>query len=222
MLAHMSAANRLVRRLQGPLPALPTAVDRWCERWWRLPPRVRVLLILLLLAVALIAGEARVARAQRRWGGPPRRALIAVADAHVGAKPDLRQALLPPAMVPPHALQTVAPDTRLALALPEGTVLTRAHVSPRGPAVGLDPGVRVVPLPVQPGLDIHPGGSVDVWVLAAAPGRSRRVAQRRPVVGVTTTDDDEATALVGLATGEVGATMRGLADGQVLLTQAPP
>ncbi len=221
MLVRMSIVTRLVRRLHGPPFVLPPALDRCCERWWRMPPRIRVLALLLLVAAVLVTGQVRVARAQRRWGGPPRRALIAVTDTHVGERPSLRATLLPPAMVPPDAPQTVDPDARLALALPAGAVLTRAHVSPRGPAVGLARDLRVVSLPVQPGLDIHPGGSVDVWVLTAAPGRAHRVARQRPVVGVTTTDD-ESTALVGLASAEVGGTMRALADGQVVLTQAPP
>lgn len=173
--------------------------------------------------MVLVAVNAYVARVQARWGGPPRRALIAVDDASVGERPDLRVVLLPPAMVPRDAPQALEPDVRLALALPAGAVLTRAHVSPRGPAVGLDPHLRVVPLPVEPGLDISAGGRVDVWVLAAAPGRAQRVARRRPVVGVAADDDaDQLTALVGLATHEVAAALRGLADGQVLLTHAPP
>ncbi|CAN5892844.1 hypothetical protein BH23ACT10_BH23ACT10_21530 [soil metagenome] len=202
--------------------ALPALLDACSERWWRLPPRVRLLAIAALCGAVVLAAHGYVAQVQQRWGGPPRRALIAVDDVTVGGRPDLRSVLLPPAMVPPDAPRSVEPDVRLALALPKGGVLTRAHVSPRGPAVGLDPDLRVVPLPVEPGLDIGAGGVVDVWVLAATPGRSRRVASRRPVVGVTSDDGDDPTALVGLATSEVGAALRGLADGSVLLTQAPP
>lgn len=218
----MAVPTRLMHRLTGPPIALPALLDGCSERWWRLPPRARLLAGVALCAALAIAVHAYVARAQHRWGGPPRRALIAVDDVTVGSRPDLRSVLLPPAMVPPDAPRSVEPDVRLALALPKGAVLTRTHLSPRGPAVGLAPDLRVVPLPVEPGLDIAAGGVVDVWVLAATPGRSRRVASRRPVVGVTTDDGDDPTALVGLATSEVGAALRGLADGSVLLTQAPP
>jgi hypothetical protein len=201
---------------------LPAVVDAFAERWWRLPPRGRTLAITLLCATLLLAGHGYVARVQTRWGGTPRRALIAVDDATIGERPHLRAVRLPPAMVPPDAPQALAPDVRLTLALPRGAVLTRAHVSPRGPAVGLDPDLRVVPLPIEPGLAIAPGSVVDVWVLAAAPGRSQRVASRRPVVGVASDDGDDPVALVGLAASEVGAALRGLTDGRVLLTQAPP
>ncbi|MBW3606186.1 MAG: hypothetical protein KY460_15045 [Actinobacteria bacterium] len=183
---------------------------------------MRLVVVAAACTMVLLAVHAHVARVQARWGGPPRRALIAVDDASVGARPELRAVLLPPAMVPRDAPQSLEPDVRLALALPAGAVLTRTHVSPRGPAVGLDPHLRVVPLPVESGLDITPGGRVDVWVLAAAPGRAQRVARRRPVVGVADDDADQPTALVGLATHEVAAALRGLAEGQVLLTQAPP
>lgn len=218
----MPSPTRLLHPFRGPPPALPTALDRCSERWWRLPPRVRALSIVLLAVAVLGVDQWRVIHAQQRWGGPARHALIAVEHAHVGDRPQLRAVALPPAMVPAGAPGSIADDARLALALPQGAVLTRAHLSPRGPAVGLDPGLRVVPLPVPEGLDIVEGATVDVWVLTSASGASHRVARGRPVVGVTEGDGNDPVALIGLATGEVAATVRGLADGDVLLTQAPP
>jgi len=218
----MPSLSRLTRRLHGPHPALPAALDRCSERWWRLPPRVRALALVLAACSLLALDQWRVAQAQQRWGGPARRALVAVEHAHVGDHPALRAVSLPPAMVPPGAPQRIADDARLALALPEGAVLTRAHMSPRGPAVGLDPGLRVVPVPVPPGLDIGAGARVDVWVLTDAPDRSRRVARGRMVLAVSAADDEDPVALIGLAAGEVAATVAGLASGDVLLTQAPP
>jgi len=220
--AAMPSLSRLTRPLHGPHPALPAALDRCSERWWRLPPRVRVLAIVATVCCLLALDQYRVVRMRQQWGGPARRALVAVEDAHVGDHPRLRTVALPPAMVPPDAPQTVADGARLTLALPEGAVLTRAHVSPRGPAVGLDPGLRVVPLPVPPGLEIGAGARVDVWILTEGPDRSRRVAQGRAVLAVSTADGDDPVALVGLAAGEVAATVAGLAAGDVLLTQAPP
>lgn len=218
----MSLLPRPSRSVRGPLPALPAAIDRCSERWWRLPPRLRVLTLVLALCCLLAVDQWRVAQAQRDWGGPPRRALVAVQHANVGERPRLRPVALPPALVPSDAPQHVPDDTRLALALPEGAVLTRPHVSPRGPAVGLDPSLRVVPLPVAEGLDIRPGARVDVWVLSDGPGRSQRVARGRPVVAVPSSDDDERVALIGLASDEVGRAVAGLTTGDVLLTQAPP
>jgi hypothetical protein len=210
------------RRLQGPPLVLPAALDRLSERWWSLTPRMRTLLVVVAGAVLIGGAQWRVAEAQRRWGGPPRRALIAVRDAAAGQTPQLRPARLPPALVPRDAPQRVDDDVRLALALPEGAVLTRAHVSPRGPAAGLDHDLRVVPIPVDPGWDVRPGSRVDVWVLAPEPARSTLIARRRPVVSINPTDGDDRAALVGMAAPEVAAVMRGLVDGQVLLTQAPP
>ena len=218
----MPSLPRLTRPLHGPHPALPAALDRCSERWWRLRPRVRLLAVVAAVCCLMALDQWRVVHAQQRWGGPARRALVAIEHAHVGDRPRLRAVALPPAMVPPDAPPAVDDDARLALALPKGAVLTRAHVSPRGPAVGLDPGLRVVPLPVPPGLEIGPGARVDVWVLAEGPDRSRPVARGRAVLAVSTADGEDPVALIGLAAGEVAATVAGLAAGDVLLTQAPP
>jgi hypothetical protein len=217
----MPSLSRLPGPLDGPHVVLPAAVDRACEHWWRLPPRLRVLAILLAVLALLACDQYRVVRAQQRWGGPARRALVAIEHGNVGDRPALQARRLPPAMVPPDAPQRIDDDARLALALPRGAVLTRAHVSPRGPAVGLGPDLRVVPLPVPAGLDIRAGSRVDVWILAEGSDGSRRVARGRSVLSVSEPDGDEPVALIGLATGEVAATVRGLATGDVLLTQAP-
>jgi hypothetical protein len=222
MLRAMSGLTELARRLQGPPLALPRLLDGLSERWWALTPRMRMVLVVLMVAALLGGAQWRVADAQRRWGGPPRRVLIAARDTAAGQTPQLRVARLPPALVPPDAPQRVDGEVRLALALPQGAVLTRAHLSPRGPAAGLDRDLRVVPIPVEPGWDVRAGSWVDVWVLAAQPAGSTLIARRRPVVAVGPSDTDDRTALVGLAAPEVAAAMRGLVEGQVLLTQAPP
>jgi hypothetical protein len=174
----------------------------------------------LAIALAIVGCELRVAQTRNRWGGPPRRALIAVRDVPVGQHPQVRAVRLPAALVPPDAPQDVDDNARLAFALPEGAVLTRAHLSDRGPAAGLSDDMRVVPIPVDPGWQVRAGGSVDVWALAT-PGQSLRIARRRPVVAVTG-DEDQPSALVGLATTEVTAAMRGLVEGDIVLTHAPP
>lgn len=217
----MSMLSRVRIQLAGAPPALPSALDRCSERWWLLPARTRHLVVLVLVALAVAGGEWRVQRARAAWGGPPRRALVAVEAAAVGDRPRVRAVDLPPALVPPGAPPTVDDDARVALALPEGAVLTRAHLSPRGPAVGLPDGLRVMPLPVPAGPGIASGGRVDVWTMTAAPGTSQRIAAARPVVAISG-EDDERVALVGLSTTEVAAAMSGLADGEVLLTHAPP
>jgi hypothetical protein len=216
----MSVRSMLSHRLQGPPIALPAALDRCSEQWRRLPPRCRMAVGMLAFALLLVSCELRVAQARERWGGPPRRALIAVRDIAVGEAPQVRAVRLPPALVPPDAPQEVGDDARLAFALPEDAVLTRGHLSARGPAAGLRSDLRVVPIPADPGWDIRAGGWVDVWALATS-GQSRRIGRQRPVVAVTV-DDDQPSALVGLAPEEVAAAVRGLADGEILLTHAPP
>lgn len=221
MVRHMSLLPRMRSPLTGAPPALPGPLDRCSERWWLLPARARHLVVALVVVLLLAGGEWRVRRVQAAWGGPPRRALVAVESAAVGDRPRVRPVELPPALVPPDAPQAVDGDARVALALPRGAVLTGAHLSPRGPAVGLPDGLRVVPLPVPAGPGTVAGARVDVWTLTTAPGRSQRIAIGRPVVGVSG-DDDERVALVGLSTAEVAAAVHGLADGEVLLTHAPP
>ena len=216
----MSVRTAVARHLQGPPVALPSVLDRCSEHWWGWSPRTRAALVLLALVALVTAGELRVALVRDQWGGPPRRALVATADVPVGQVPHVRAVHLPPALVPDDAPQHVADSTRLAFALPEGTVLTRAHLSPRGPAAGLAHDLRVVPVPVDPGWDVRAGGWVDVWALSPSAG-STRIAEHRPVLAVLS-EDDPPSALVGLGTTEVAAAMRGFADGEVLLTHAPP
>ena len=216
----MSVRAAITRHLQGPPVALPAVFDRCSEHWWRMSPRTRGALLLLAVIALVITGEVRVALVRAQWEGPPRRALVATADVAVGQVPQVRPVHLPPALVPDDAPQRVADGARLAFALPEGTVLTRSHLSARGPAAGLAHDLRVVPVPVDPGWDVRAGGWVDVWTLSSSAG-SARIAEHRPVLAVLS-DDDPPSALIGLATTEVAAAMRGFANGEVLLTHAPP
>ncbi len=101
-------------------------------------------------------------------------------------------------------------------------VLTAAHLDPRGPAAGLEPGLRAVPVPVEDGWAVAPGGFVDVWVLGAEDGTAGQVAASRAVLEVADAQDGAGrTALLALREDEVAATTAGLALGRVLLTHAP-
>lgn len=213
---------RLPRLLAGPRPVLPAPVDRASEWWAGLPPRGRTAVV-VLLAVALALGvAARVRAAEQRWGGAPVAALVAASDLPVGSDPagHLRRVQLPPGALPPRALTAVAPGAVLALALPEGAVLTRAHLDPRGPAAGLPAGLRALPVPVEEGWAVAVGGWVDVWVLGAGDAPSRLVARSRPVLELRL--EPTPTALVGLAVDEVRGATEGLALGRLLLAHAPP
>lgn len=212
--------RRLTRALSGPLPALPRSLDRLAEWWAGRPPRARVAVIALAVVLVIGVTETRVRTAEQRWGGEPVTALIATRDLGVGEEvTDLRRMRLPPRAVPPRAVTDVAPDSRLSVSLPEGAVLTEAHVDVRGPAAGLTDDLRAVPVPIEDGWGIVAGGWVDVWLLADATRDGQLVASTRPVLEVR--DDRRPTALVGLAASEVELVTQGLGTGRLLLTHVP-
>lgn len=207
--------------LHGPYPRLPRPLDALSEGWSRLRPRARLAAGLLAVLLVVLAVALRIERADRRWGGPPVRVLVAERGLPVGATELAVTAQeRPPVAIPDGALTELPEGAALAFALPAGAVLTRAHVDPRGPAVGLPPGSRAVPVPVDEGWGVTAGGRVDVWVLGAEGEPARQVAHAAPILEVTD-DETVTTALVGLAEGEVAATTEGLAAGRVLLTHAP-
>lgn len=208
-------------RWDGPYPRLPRPLDTLSDGWTRLRPRARVLVGLGVVLAVVLSVSARIERAERRWGGAPVRVLVAAEDLPAGtAEPAVRSLELPPAAVPPQPLTRFPHGAALALAAPQGTVLTQAHVDPRGPAAGLSAGLRAVPIPVESGWGVTAGGRVDVWVLGAEAEPAQQVASSALVVEVSD-DGTSATALVGLAEDEVGPTTAGLALGSVLLTHAP-
>lgn len=175
----------------------------------------------LLLVAALLSLDARGRAVDARWGGPPQPVLVAARPLAVGdAVTDLRTERLPPDAVPPGAVDGVSDGAVLALAMPEGAVLTRDHLDARGPAAGLPEGMRAVPVPSEPGWGLVEGGWVDVWTLGSGDEPSHLVAQRRPVLDVRH-DATGLTSLIGLAEDEVGPVTSGLALGTVLLTHAP-
>ncbi len=196
-------------------------MDALSDRWASLRPRARVLVSLAGVLALTLTLAARVARAELRWGGEPVEVLVAAEDLPVGAtRLAVRTVAFPPAAVPPQAVDELPAGAALALALPRGAVLTRAHLDPRGPGAGLAPGSRAVPVAVEQSWGVTAGGRVDVWVLAAGPQPATLVARSAVVLSVSG-DGDAATALLGLAEDDVGPTTEGLALGRVLLTHAP-
>ncbi len=150
--------------------------------------------------------------------GPGRRPRPRRRHARPGAAPDRPAAR----GGPPGSVASVPDGAALAIALPQGVVLTAAHLDPRGPAAGLEPGLRAVPVPVEDGWAVAPGGFVDVWVLGAEDGTAGQVAASRAVLEVADAQDGAGrTALLALREDEVAATTAGLALGRVLLTHAP-
>lgn len=222
----MNPLRSVSQLTRGPHPVLPRPLDTLSERWARLRPRARTAVVLLALVAVAVAGSARVRQARTKWGGEPVEALVASKAMPVGTPArGFRRVTLPPRVVPPDAvrpreLSGAQAAGSLALALPEGAVLTGAHLSRRGPAVGLAPGLRALPVPVEPGWGTTAGSWVDVWVLGTGEQPASQVASARPVLEVRGEGRDK-TALVGLSEDEVAAATTGLALGKVLLTHAP-
>lgn len=213
--------RRVSAQLDGPYPRLPRPLDALSEGWARLRPRARLLVGALAVLVVASAVPARIEREERRWGGAPVQVLVAAEDLPVGATHlTVRPAEYPPAAVPAGAVDDLPEGASLALALPEGSVLTAAHLDPRGPAAGLAEGFRAVPVPVEESWGIVGGGRVDVWVLGAEGQPARQVASAVPVLEVAEGGTGQ-TALVGLSEEDVGPTTEGLAAGRVLLTHVP-
>jgi hypothetical protein len=213
----------LRRMLAGAHPALPLPLDRASDWWADRQPRARVAVAVLLVVLGMGVAAARVRAAQTRWGGPPIAVLVATDDIGVGEPPTrVRRVDVPPALAPPGAVLDPGGGV-LAIALPSGTVLTERHLTHTGPAVGLPPDLRAVPITVEEGWGVVPGGWVDVWVLSdgAAADPAHAAARSRPVLELRE-DDLRRTALVGLAADEVRLVTRGLAEGRILLAHAPP
>lgn len=214
--------RRLHRLLAGAHPCLPRPLDAAAERWARLRPRARTLVVLLVAAACAAGVSARITEADARWGGRPVQVLVADRPMGIGELPSaVSSVALPPRAVPTGALRELEPDRPLSLAVPAGAVLTRAHLDVAGPAAGLAEGLRAVPVPVEDGWGVVSGGTVDVWVLGAGQDPAELVARGRPVLEVSG-EGRQPTALLGLHEDEVGPTTRGLATGRVLLTHAPP
>jgi hypothetical protein len=213
--------SRLRRLLAGAHPALPRPLDALAERWAAATPRLRIAIVLLLVLSAGALIDARIRAAEHRWGGAPVTALVAESDLAVGAPLDgLRRVRLPPLALPARPLAVVPSDAVLALALPQGAVLTAAHVAPSGPAAGLADGLRALPVPVQEAWGVTEGAWVDVWVLSIE-GEAALAASSRPVLELRGEGPDR-TALLGLAVDEVTAVTAALGQGRVLLAHAPP
>lgn len=218
-----SPVHRLRAALDGPYPVLPRPLDAASERWASLRPRQRLLVVALVLAMTAAGVQARITAAEQRWGGAPVPVLVATGDLVVGADATaVREVALPPDAVPATAVTEAPADGAvLALALPEGAVLTTRHLDPRGPAAGLDDGQRAVPVPVEDGWHVTAGGWVDVWVLSPGEQPATLVARSRPVLEVRE-EGSSPTALVALdGDTEVGPATTGLALGRLLLTHVP-
>lgn len=206
--------------LQGPPPALPGPLDRLAERWARLPPRLRIAVVLLLVMLFGAWQANRLVAAQTQWGAAAVSVWRAVRTVPAGEPLDgvVRRVRLPQAAVPATAVtEPIDDDTVLSVALVEGALLTATHLSPVGPAVALPADERAVPVPVEAAWGIEPGVVVDVWAITDRDRPPEPLAQGRPVVQVSQ-DGPRQVALVALEETDVAATTASLARGRVLLT----
>lgn len=203
--------------LHGPPLALPRPLDRAAERWARLPPRIRV--VAVVVAVLLLGGlqAARLAEAQARWGGPGHAVWRATATTPAGERPTVERVRLPPAALPPGAVtRRPARDAVLSLPLVEGAILTDAHLSAAGPAAGLPPDARLLPVPVDRDWGIEAGSSVDVWAVLDGREATEPLATARPVV-LLRAEGPRPVALLSLHVDDVAEAAAVLARGRLLL-----
>ena len=215
------AQDQLGGAVSGSYPPLPAPLDR-CSDWWSARrPRVRLALALLALSVLVTVTGLRVAAVERRWGGPPQRVLVAAELIPVGAvQLPVEVRRLPPGVVPDDALAQLPPDAVVAMALPRGAVVTRAHLDRQGPGSALPADQRAVPVPVDEGWAVEPGGFADVWRAADHDGAPQLLVEAAPVLGVHE-GDLQTVALIGIPERGVAEVAAVAGTGEVLLTHSP-
>lgn len=155
----------------GPPPSLPVLLDRASERWWGLAPRLRGIVVLVVLLALATTAVGRVARSP--WG-PPVTVAVATRDLAVGARVSgaVATARWPASLVPADAVAPaeVARDATLALGVVAGTVLTGRHLRPGGPLADLAPGLAAVPVPLDALPGVTAGRRLDLVVARADGG----------------------------------------------------
>lgn len=170
----MPSYPRPLASLRGRPFALPAPLDDAVERWWALPPRARLAIGLsVTLAMLLVAGRGA---ARSPWGEPVP-VLVAARDLPAGAELTPSEVVLverPEATLPVGALAEV-PTGRLSTMIPQGAVLTSAHVTDHGLAAGLAPGRSAVALPAADLPTLSPGQRIDV-VTSTTDGSGARLA----------------------------------------------
>lgn len=143
----MPSRPPLSRLLDGPPPALPAVLDTAAERWSRLRPRARFLLVALLVAALATGLTARLAASP--WG-PPVPVLVAVRHLDVGepvTADAVRVVRWPASVVPPGSLTAPAEASGTLVApVAAGLPVTAGHLGEGGVAALVAEGHIVVPL----------------------------------------------------------------------------
>lgn len=172
-----------LRLLHGAPPALPSWLDRVSERWWRLGPRVRALLLTVLLVAGLAAGIGQAASSP--WG-PPVTVTVAARDLGVGevlGPGDTRRTGWPRDLVPDGAVGAAPIGDTVVAPVVAGGVLTEQHLSVAGLGgmVGEEQAAVAVPLELVPAAT--PAMRLDL-VAVDLDGRGLRLAADATVLSV--------------------------------------
>lgn len=151
---------RTRHRLTGPPFALPVALDRVAETWWRARPRTRLVVGVALTALALLAGLGHAAAAP---DGPPTTVWVATRDLLPGeviAGPDAERRSWPMGLVPDGAVSR--PSGTVSATLPRGAVVTDRHLGDHGIVAAVAPGRVAVAVPVDQLPDLSAGARLDL------------------------------------------------------------
>lgn len=119
------------RPWHGPPPRLPDLLDRASERWFGLPPRARVAVLVGVAVLLLLVAGAGAARSP--WG-PPVPVLVTTVDVEAGQPVEaaaVRTERRPARLVPEDALRDAGTlgTARAAGLLVAGTVLVTRHLA---------------------------------------------------------------------------------------------
>lgn len=164
--------------LDGPPLALPAALDRLAERWWRARPRARAALVVTSIAILTLATVARVVASSHE---PAAVAWVATRDLGIGDQlgpGDLRRTSVPPSLLPDGAM--AEPVGTLVAPLPRGAVATDRHLGDTALASTVPAGRAMVPIPIDALPDVPAGTRLDV--VASDHGTARVVARDALVV----------------------------------------
>jgi hypothetical protein len=151
---------RTHHRLTGPPFALPVALDRAAEVWWRARPRSRIVASLTLLALTLLAGITHAASAP---DGPPVDVWVATRDLLPGEVidgADTQRRSWPSDLVPDGASER--PSGTVTATLPRGAVVTDRHLGDLGIVASVPPGRVAVAVPAEQLPLLATGSGIDL------------------------------------------------------------
>lgn len=151
---------RTRHRLAGPPFALPRALDRVAETWWRARPRTRLIAGITAAVLAVLAGVAHAASAP---DGPPVGVWVATRDLVPGeviSGSDTERRSWPSDLVPDGAMER--PTGTVTATLPRGAVITDRHLGDLGVVASVPADRVAVAVPVELLPVLTPGSRLDL------------------------------------------------------------